>query len=93
MRRERQGGGCTVVARSHVNPGDPLRARATLLLGSGGSAHLYIFSHFHYTLRARAYVCQAGRHTAQRLVRPASDFRSHTGCLKGIAYPVVSGFP
>lgn len=56
MRRESRGGGCTVAARYQVNPGDPLRARATLLLGSGGSAHLYIFSHFH-TLRARAYMC------------------------------------
>lgn len=84
MRRESRGGGCTVAARSQVNPGDPLRARATLLLGSGGSAHLYIFSHFHtLRARARAYMC----------ARRASDFRSHTGCLKGIACPVVSGFP
>lgn len=40
------GGMSTVEARSRVNPDDPLRARATLLLGSGCSAHVYNRSDF-----------------------------------------------
>lgn len=41
--RVRRGGLHTVAARSRVNPGDPVRARATLLLGSGCGAHFHIF--------------------------------------------------
>lgn len=65
---EKEEGGGIVAARAHVNPDDPLRARAcTLLLGSGIGVHFYIsrifqiFARVH--VRVCAFVCQ------QRLVR------------------------
>lgn len=97
MRRKKngkgRGGGLhTVAARSRVNPGDPARARATLLLGSGCGAHFHIFfslspsRDFHIsTLSPRACVSRADTRRTASL----AHFRSHV--YRG-AGPVVSGF-
>ena len=90
----KRGGGCTVTAaRAHVNPGDPLRARATLLLGSGGAASC---------TSCTMYISQlvADRPTDRQADRDMSPHRWSLGTVcereagggSGAAGPVVSGF-
>lgn len=89
------GGWSTVEARSRVNPDDPLRARATLLLGSGCSAHFYNRSDF------TRFRCSARLYASARQPRGATDSlcqllaRRYTALSEWIrssgASPVMSG--